>query len=54
MLSHSINPIDGINNPDSKQVYSSAMIKTLKNGKKRVPKPPRKTPDEIRNTPVNF
>jgi len=52
MLSHNINPIDGTNQPSEKQVYSSAMLKTLQSHKKRVPKPPRKTPDEIRNTPV--
>ena len=52
MLSHNINPIDGDNNPDTKQVYSSAMLKTIKNNKTRKPEPPRKTPDDIRNTPV--
>ncbi len=54
MLSHNINPIDGRNQPSQKQVYSSAMLKTLQNNKKRVPKPPRKTPDDIRNTPVTL
>lgn len=52
MLTHNINPIDGENRPDTKQVYSSAMLKTIKNNNIRKPEPPRKTPDEIRNTPV--
>jgi hypothetical protein len=52
MLTHNINPIDGENRPDTKQVYSSAMLKTMKNNNIRKPEPPRKTPDEIRNTPV--
>ncbi len=52
MLSHNINPIDGENRPDTKQVYSSAMLKTIKNNNIRKPEPPRKTPDEIRNTRV--
>jgi len=52
MLSHNINPIDGKNHPSQKQVYSSAMHKAQKSNKKRNPKPPRKTPDDIRNTPV--
>ena len=29
MLTHNINPIDGDNKPDTKQVYSSAMLKTI-------------------------
>ena len=52
MLTHNINPIDGDNKPDTKQVYSYAMLKTIKNNKIRQPEPPRKVPDEIRNTPV--
>ena len=52
MLTHNINPIDGENKPDTKQVYSSAMLKTIKNNNLRKPEPPRKTPDEIRNTAV--
>lgn len=51
MLSHNINPIDGDNLPQEKQVYASAMLKTIKNNKLRKPEPPRKVPDEIRNTP---
>ena len=54
MLTHNINAIDGDNNPDTKQVYSSAMLKTIKNNKTRKPEPPRKTPDYIRNTPVKL
>jgi len=52
MLTHNINPIDGENRPESKQVYSSAMLKTIKNNHTRIPEPPRKVPDEIRNTHV--
>ncbi len=52
LLSHNINPVEGDNNPETKQVYSSAMLKALQNSKIRKPSPPRKTPDEIRNTPV--
>jgi hypothetical protein len=52
MLSHNINPIDGENKPDAKQVYSSAMVKSIQRNSFRRPEPPRKTPDEIRNTPV--
>jgi hypothetical protein len=51
MLSHNINPIDGENHPDEKQVYSSAMLKTIKRNTARKPEPPRNIPDEIRNTP---
>ena len=51
MLSHNINPIDGDNFPGEKQVYASAMHKSRKYGKQRRPEPPRKVPDEIRNTP---
>ena len=29
MLSHNMNPIDGANHPEEKQVYSSAMMKSL-------------------------
>lgn len=55
MLSHNINPIDGGNSPDTKQVYSSAMLKAVKRNLIRKPEPPRKTPEEIRNTTViNF
>lgn len=54
MLSHNINPIDGKNTPYYKQVYSSALVKTIKNNSKRKPKPPRKTPDGIRNTPIEL
>lgn len=54
MLTHNINPIDGDNKPETKQVYSSAMLKTIKNNYIRKPEPPRKVPDEIRNTPVIF
>ena len=55
MLSHNINPIDGGNSPDTKQVYSSAMLKAFNSNLIRKPEPPRKTPEEIRNTPViNF
>jgi hypothetical protein len=52
MLSHNINPVDGENKPPTKQVYSSAMLKSLQRGTIRKPEPPRKIPDEIRNTPV--
>jgi hypothetical protein len=52
MLTHNMNPIDGQNNPPEKQVYSSAMMKSLQKTNIRKPEPPRKTPDEIRNTPV--
>ena len=51
MLSHNMNPIDGSNNPPEKQVYSSAMMKSLQRKGIRRPSPPRKVPDEIRNTP---
>lgn len=51
MLSHNINPIDGDNLPQEKQVYASAMLKSSKCLKARKPEPPRKVPDEIRNTP---
>jgi hypothetical protein len=54
MLSHNINPIDGPNRPDEKQVYSSSMLKTIQRNKTRKPEPPRKVPDEIRNTPVCY
>lgn len=52
MLSHNMNPIDGPNHPSEKQVYSSAMMKSLQRPPIRKPSPPRKVPDEIRNTPV--
>jgi hypothetical protein len=52
MLSHNINPVDGENKPPTKQVYSSAMLKSFQRGIVRQPEPPRKIPDEIRNTPV--
>lgn len=51
MLSHNINPVDGSNLPEEKQVYASCMEKANKNRKSRKPEPPRKVPDEIRNTP---
>lgn len=54
MLSHNINPMDGGNRPETKQVYSSAMLKTIQRNNIRRPEPPRKTPDEIRNTPVIY
>jgi hypothetical protein len=54
MLSHNLNPMDGTNIPDTKQVYSSAMLKAIRRNEIRQPSPPRKVPDEIRNTPVNF
>lgn len=50
MLSHNVNPMDGQNKPETKQVYSSAMLKSIKRNEIRRPSPPRKTPDEIRNT----
>jgi len=52
MLSHNINPMDGGNKPEEKQVYSSAILKTIKRNERRIPEPPRKTPDDIRNTNV--
>ena len=54
MLSHNINPVDGENIPEEKQVYASAMLASkVKNrsNKSRKPEPPRKVQDEIRNTP---
>lgn len=51
MLSHNINPVDGENIPEFKQVYASSMLKASQNPKSRIPEPPRKVPDEIRNTP---
>jgi hypothetical protein len=51
MLSHNMNPMDGSNHPEEKQVYSSALLKSLKRGGIRKPSPPRKIPEEIRNTP---
>ena len=51
MLSHNMNPIDGANHPEEKQVYSSAMMKSLQRKGLRRPSPPRKVPEEIRNTP---
>ena len=51
MLSHNINPVDGENIPEEKQVYASAMLKSIKSTHQRKPEPPRKVPDEIRNTP---
>lgn len=51
MLSHNMNPIDGANHPPEKQVYSSAMMKSMQRQAIRRPSPPRKVPDEIRNTP---
>lgn len=50
MLSHNMNPIDGTNHPSEKQVYSSAMMKSLQREPIRKPSPPRMVPDEIRNT----
>ena len=46
-----MNPIDGANHPPEKQVYSSAMMKSLQRKGIRKPSPPRKVPEEIRNTP---
>jgi hypothetical protein len=54
MLSHNINPMDGENRPEEKQTYSSSMLKAIKRNDIRKPEPPRKTPDEIRNTPVSL
>lgn len=51
MLSHNMNPIDGANHPPEKQVYSSAMMKSIQRQNLRKPSPPRKIPEEIRNTP---
>ena len=51
MLSHNMNPIDGVNHPHEKQVYSSAMMKSLQRSIIRRPSPPRKELEEIRNTP---
>jgi len=51
MLSHNMNPIDGANHPEEKQVYSSAMMKSVQRKTVRRPSPPRKVPEEIRNTP---
>ena len=51
MLSHNMNPIDGANHPEEKQVYSSAMMKSVQRKGVRRPSPPRKIPEEIRNTP---
>ena len=51
MLSHNMNPIDGANHPEEKQVYSSAMMKSVQRKGVRRPSPPRKRPEEIRNTP---
>ena len=51
MLSHNMNPIDGANHPPEKQVYSSAMMKSMQRKGIRRPSPPRKVPEEIRNTP---
>ena len=51
MLSHNMNPIDGANHPPEKQVYSSAMMKSVQRKGVRRPSPPRKVPEEIRNTP---
>ena len=51
MLSHNMNPIDGANHPAEKQVYSSAMMKSVQRKGIRRPSPPRKVPEEIRNTP---
>jgi hypothetical protein len=51
MLSHNMNPIDGANHPPEKQVYSSAMMKSVQRKGIRRPSPPRKVPEEIRNTP---
>ena len=50
MLSHNMNPIDGDNLPPEKQVYSSAMMKSVQRKGIRKPSPPRKVPEEIRNT----
>ena len=46
-----MNPIDGANHPEEKQVYSSAMMKSVQRKGIRRPSPPRKVPEEIRNTP---
>jgi hypothetical protein len=46
-----MNPIDGANHPPEKQVYSSAMMKSVQRKGIRKPSPPRKVPEEIRNTP---
>jgi hypothetical protein len=54
MLSHNINPMDGGNKPEEKQVYSSAILKTIKRNNVRKPEPPRKVPEEIRNSPVKL
>jgi hypothetical protein len=54
MLSHNVNPMDGQNIPETKQVYSSAMLKSIKKNETRKPSPPRKTPDDIRNTAVYY
>ena len=51
MLTHNMNPIDGANHPPEKQVYSSAMMKSVQRKGIRKPSPPRKVPEEIRNTP---
>ena len=51
MLSHNMNPIDGANHPEEKQVYSSAMMKSVQRKGVRRHSPPRKVPEEIRNTP---
>jgi hypothetical protein len=51
MLSHNINPVDGENLPEEKQVYASCMLKASKANQSRKPEPPRKVPEEIRNTP---
>lgn len=51
MLSHNINPVDGENLPEEKQVYASCMLKASKASHPRKPEPPRKVPEEIRNTP---
>ena len=46
-----MNPIDGANHPPEKQVYLSVMMKSCQRKGIRKPSPPRKVPDEIRNTP---
>lgn len=51
MLSHNMNPMDGPNHPEERQVYSSALMKCSQGPPIRRPEPPRKTPEEIRNTP---
>jgi hypothetical protein len=46
-----MNPIDEANHPAEKQVYSSAIMKSVQRKGIRRPSPPRKVPEEIKNTP---